>query len=135
MARMDRLQDALTSQKEAGIVNFGAAERAERIAKGTSDEVRTMGEQLNAMVRQIRHLESDRWCCRDCASRLLRTAFYLRPTSRPANAQAPHCAAVPGSPGNVQVVVRGMDDRGVIAIVLRRFQEKRRHDPLRTYDA
>jgi len=59
MARMDRLQDALVSQHEADVVNFGAAERAERIAKGAVDEGRILGEQFNALVRQVRRLEEE----------------------------------------------------------------------------
>lgn len=34
MERIDRLQEELTCQREDDVVNFGAAERAERIAKG-----------------------------------------------------------------------------------------------------
>jgi uncharacterized protein (UPF0335 family) len=59
MARMDRLQDVLTAEHEGEIVTLGVAERAERIAKAAQDEVRLMGEQLNAMIRQIRRLQSD----------------------------------------------------------------------------
>jgi len=59
MARMDRLQDALISQHEADVVNFGAAERAERIAKGAADEGRILGEQFNALVRQVRRLAEE----------------------------------------------------------------------------
>ncbi len=40
-------------------MNFGAAERAERIALNTHEEVRAMGERISAMVRQIRRLQSD----------------------------------------------------------------------------
>jgi hypothetical protein len=56
MARLDRLQDRLTTQREAAVVNFGAAERAERIAKATREDVQTMGEQINALIRQVRTL-------------------------------------------------------------------------------
>jgi len=59
MARMDRLQETLVIQREADVVNYGAAERAERIAKGASDEGRILGEQLNALVRQVRRLEDE----------------------------------------------------------------------------
>jgi len=59
MDRIDRLQDAFNAQREADVVNFGAAERAERIALGTREEVRVMGEQVNAMVRQIQRLQTD----------------------------------------------------------------------------
>ena len=59
MARMDRLQEALVVQHEAEVVNFGAAERAERIAKGAIDEGRILGEQFNALVRKVRRLEEE----------------------------------------------------------------------------
>ena len=59
MARMDRLQEAPVSQHEADVVNFGAAERAERITKGAVDEGRILGEQFNALVRQVRRLEEE----------------------------------------------------------------------------
>lgn len=59
MARMDRLQDALTAQHDADVVNYGAAERAERIAQSAREEVRALGEQVGAMVRQIQRLQSE----------------------------------------------------------------------------
>lgn len=59
MARIDRLQDTLTGEQEANVVNFGAAERAERIAKGAQGEVRAIGDQVNAMIRQIQRLQSE----------------------------------------------------------------------------
>ena len=57
MARMDRLQDAITLQRDENIVHLGAGERAEKIALGTREEVRVMGEQINIMIRQIRRLD------------------------------------------------------------------------------
>jgi uncharacterized protein (UPF0335 family) len=59
MARMDRLEGKFTAQREGEVVNLGISERAERIAKGAQDEVRIMGEQVNAMFRQIRRLEAE----------------------------------------------------------------------------
>jgi|SRR6185437_12717944 len=59
MARIDRLQDTLTAEQEANVVNFGAAERAEKIAKGVQGEVRAIGDQVNAMIRQIQRLQTD----------------------------------------------------------------------------
>ena len=56
MSRIDRLQDRLTTQHEAEVVNLGVAERAERIAKTTEDNVRTMGEQISALVRMVHTL-------------------------------------------------------------------------------
>jgi hypothetical protein len=59
MDRIDRLQDTITTVRDEHAVNFGTAERAERIALNTREEVRAMGEQISAMVRQIRRLQSD----------------------------------------------------------------------------
>ncbi len=60
MERIDRLQqDALTAQRDDDVVNFGAAERAEKIALGVREEVRAMGDQINAMVRQVQRLQSE----------------------------------------------------------------------------
>jgi hypothetical protein len=59
MDRIDRLQDTITTVRDEDAFNFGAAERAERIALDTREEVRAMGEQISAMVRQIRRLQSD----------------------------------------------------------------------------
>jgi hypothetical protein len=59
MGRIDRLQDAFNARREADVVNFGTAERAERIALGTRDEGRRLCEQMNAMVRQIQRLQTD----------------------------------------------------------------------------
>jgi exonuclease VII small subunit len=59
MARMDRLQDALTLQQDETIVNLGAAERAERIATAAQDVVRSLSEQVTVMVRQIHRLQAD----------------------------------------------------------------------------
>jgi hypothetical protein len=56
MTRIDRLQDRLTTQHETEVVNLGIAERAERIAKTTEDNVRTMGEQINALLRMVHAL-------------------------------------------------------------------------------
>jgi methyl-accepting chemotaxis protein len=66
MERIDRLRDALTARRDDDAVNFGAAERAEKIAPGAREEVRAMGgqvnamgDQVNAMVRQIQRLQSE----------------------------------------------------------------------------
>ena len=40
MARIDSLQDRLTTEQEGGIVTPGAAERAERIAKSTRTDMK-----------------------------------------------------------------------------------------------
>ena len=59
MARMDRLQDAITLQHDDVIVSMGAAERAERIARGASEETRALGEIVTVQTRQIQRLQSD----------------------------------------------------------------------------
>jgi chromosome segregation ATPase len=59
MARMDRLQNELTLRTEDTVVNMGAAERAERIAKAAVDEVRTIGDMVTAMARQIQRLQTE----------------------------------------------------------------------------
>lgn len=57
MERIDRLQNTLTTQRESEIVTLGAGERAERIAKAASDEVRLMSEQFGALTRLVRTLQ------------------------------------------------------------------------------
>jgi hypothetical protein len=59
MARLDRMQEDLTRRLDAEVVNFGAAEHAERIARGALDEVRALGEQVNALTRLLRRLEAE----------------------------------------------------------------------------
>jgi hypothetical protein len=59
MARMDRLQDALTLHKDDMVTSMGAGERAERIANAMQDVVRTLSEQVTVMVRQIHRLQTE----------------------------------------------------------------------------
>ena len=70
MERIDRLQDTVTAMHDEDVVNFGATERAERIAYNSREEVRgqgdtlnalvrAQGEQINALVRQVRRPHSD----------------------------------------------------------------------------
>lgn len=59
MARMDRLQDALTLQEEDVVTKMGAGERAERIANTMQDVVRSLSEQVTMMVRQIHRLQEE----------------------------------------------------------------------------
>jgi hypothetical protein len=59
MERLGRLQEDLTRRLDTEIVNYGAAEQAERIARGASDEARALGEQVHALVRMVRRLESE----------------------------------------------------------------------------
>ena len=57
MDRIDRLQNTLTTHQESGIVTLGAGERAERIAKAASDEVRLMSEQFSTLTRLVLTLQ------------------------------------------------------------------------------
>jgi hypothetical protein len=58
MARIDRLQDALTEQRQSDVVTFGAAERAEQIAKAAREDNLSLGEQLTALARMVRRLQT-----------------------------------------------------------------------------
>jgi peptidoglycan hydrolase CwlO-like protein len=59
MERMDRLDNALTSIRDDITVNMGRADHAHEVADSTRREVRLLGEQVNAMVRQIQRLQTD----------------------------------------------------------------------------
>jgi chromosome segregation ATPase len=58
MGRMDRLQNSITSLQDDVTVNFGHADRIERVARGASDEIRALGVEVTAMERQIQHLQA-----------------------------------------------------------------------------
>jgi chromosome segregation ATPase len=58
MARIDRLQDALTQQRVSDVVTYAAAERAETIAKATRSEADSLGDQMAALTRMVRRLET-----------------------------------------------------------------------------
>ena len=58
MARIDRVQDAITLVRDDITVNFGRSDRAEEIADHTRAELRTLNEIVNGMLRQIRNLQS-----------------------------------------------------------------------------
>jgi phage shock protein A len=59
MERIDRLQDALTLQRDELVVNYGAIERVERLARAAQEETRALGEMITPMIRQIRRLQDD----------------------------------------------------------------------------
>ncbi len=59
MDRIDRLQDALTLQKDDLVVNYGAADRAEKIARAAQEETRALGDIVTPMIRQIRRVQDD----------------------------------------------------------------------------
>ena len=59
MARMDRLQDELTNQLDAWWVQFGASDRAARLAKAAQDEARSAADMVAPLVRQLRRLQDE----------------------------------------------------------------------------
>jgi hypothetical protein len=59
MERMDRLQHALDQVKDDIVVNYGTADRTERIAQSAVDEGRALAGVVRAMQRQIARLETD----------------------------------------------------------------------------
>src|SRR5580658_4617832 len=59
MERMDRLQYSLDQTKDDIGVNYGTAERTERIAQAASDEGRALALVVRVMQRQIARLQTD----------------------------------------------------------------------------
>lgn len=59
MARMDRIQDAVSGLRDDIVVNFGRADRVARHARSTDDQVRALADEVSAMERQIQRLQSD----------------------------------------------------------------------------
>ncbi len=57
--RTDRPQEVVTAMRDEDAVHSGAAERAERTALKTREGLRLMGEQITALVRQVRRPRSD----------------------------------------------------------------------------
>ncbi len=53
MARIDRLQDAVTIQHHERIVDVASSERAERIAKAAQDDVMALGEIVTPLIRVV----------------------------------------------------------------------------------
>jgi hypothetical protein len=58
MARMDRLENAVNGIRDDITKNMARADRAHVAAENTLDEVRLLGEQVNAMERQIQRLQT-----------------------------------------------------------------------------
>jgi predicted nucleic acid-binding Zn-ribbon protein len=58
MARIDRLQDALTEQRASDVVTFGAADRAEKIVKSLQEDNLSLGEQISALTKMVRRLQT-----------------------------------------------------------------------------
>lgn len=59
MARMDRQQDVMTAIRDDIAVNFGTVEDAKRANDNTRAELRSLGDVVSAMQRQIHRLQSD----------------------------------------------------------------------------
>jgi hypothetical protein len=53
MARIDRLQDAVTLQHEERIVDLGSAERAERLARAAQEDAAAIGNIVTPLVRLV----------------------------------------------------------------------------------
>ena len=58
MSRMDRLQNTLTGIRDDIGVNMGRADRAHEAADNTRAELRTLGEVVTGMGRQIQRLQT-----------------------------------------------------------------------------
>ena len=58
MQRMDRLQDGFNDLRDDHVVDWGHVERAERIARGASEEVRALADQVTALTRYVHRLEA-----------------------------------------------------------------------------
>jgi hypothetical protein len=59
MARLDRHGDELSAIHEDIIVNFGATDHVRRGNLNTREELRLLGDQVNAMTRQILRLQTE----------------------------------------------------------------------------
>jgi len=57
MGRMDRLENKLTEIRDDISVNMGSTYRAREAVDNTRDELRSLGEQVNIMWRQMKRLE------------------------------------------------------------------------------
>jgi methyl-accepting chemotaxis protein len=59
MERVDRLENAVTLIRDDIAVNIGAAEAVERANDNTRADVRTLGQQVSVMWKQIKQLQSE----------------------------------------------------------------------------
>ena len=59
MDRMDRLQDEVTALRADVTVNFGRTHKAEMVADNTRSEMRALSGVVNAMQKQIQHLQTE----------------------------------------------------------------------------
>ena len=58
MARIDHLQDALTEQRQSDVVTVATADRAERIVKSLQEDNMSLGEQISALTKMVRRLQT-----------------------------------------------------------------------------
>ena len=59
MARIDRVQDTLTTVRDDITVVMGRADQAHRAADNVRDELRALNEVVTGVIRQVRRLQSD----------------------------------------------------------------------------
>jgi chromosome segregation ATPase len=59
MERVDRVENAVTLIRDDIAVNIGAAEAVERANDNTRADVRTLGQQVSVMWKQIKQLQSE----------------------------------------------------------------------------
>ncbi len=59
MERVDRLENAVTLIRDDIAVNMGAVDAVERANENTRADVRTLGEQVSVMWKQIKQLQSE----------------------------------------------------------------------------
>jgi len=59
MARIDRLQEDLTRQRENSVVELGTADMALRKNENTRKDVETLTEMVLALTRQVRRMDAE----------------------------------------------------------------------------
>jgi hypothetical protein len=59
MARIDRLQEDLTRQRDSGVVELGTAEMALRKNDNTRGDVQTLTDMVLALTRQVRRMDAE----------------------------------------------------------------------------
>jgi chromosome segregation ATPase len=59
MERVDRLENTVTLIRDDIAVNMGAVDAVERANENTRADVRTLGEQVSVMWKQIKQLQSE----------------------------------------------------------------------------
>ena len=59
MARIDRLQNTVTTIRDDITVNMGRADQAHRAADNVRDELRALNDVVSGVMRQVQRLQSD----------------------------------------------------------------------------